>query len=192
MYYNQGFDIAFSGDQTSGYNGGSEYFDIDIPLFKQLHPNIQYVVFCNNVYSSVNFSECICKAGYMLRDIEDSGEVFEPKTVKSSFTINCDSTFAYLFGIDLDTNDFVWLNVALDSNAIIAGATSLSFLSEYFNITKILNVGKFFEMLATEVVSSPEESDVIVSDESFTANEGVEVVKSCDFEKIIALLNNKE
>lgn len=48
----------------------------------------------------------------MLRDWDDSGQVYEPKTVKSSYLVNCESTFAYLFGIDLFTNEFVWLNVA--------------------------------------------------------------------------------
>ena len=35
----------------------------------------------------------------MLRDWDDSGQVYEPKTVKSAYLMNCESTFAYLFGI---------------------------------------------------------------------------------------------
>ena len=67
-----------------------EYFDVDLERYKEEYPNIDYLVFCNNVFSRVNFSKVICRAGYMLRDIEDSGEVFEPKTVETSFTINAD------------------------------------------------------------------------------------------------------
>ncbi len=189
MYNQQSLELAYSGDQTSGYNGGSEYFDINVSLFKKKHPEIKYLVFCNNVYSGTYFSGCLCKAGYMLRDVEESGEVFEPKTVKSSFIINCDSTFAYLFGIDLEKNDFVWLNASRDSNAIVAGATLLAFLIDYFKIISILNVGTLFEMLATEIVESPEDADVIVSDEKLEVREGVEVIRSCDFEKITALIN---
>ena len=189
MYNQQSRELAFSGDQTSGYNGGSEYFDVDVALFKKNHPEIKYMVFCNNVYSGTYFSGCLCKAGYMLRDTKDSGEVFEPKTVKSSFIINCDSTFAYLFGIDLEKNDFVWLNASRNSNAIVAGATPLSFLIDYFKTTSILNVGMLFEMLANEIVESPEDADVIVSDEELEVREGVEVVRSCDFEKVTALIN---
>ena len=189
MFRQQSPELTFSGDQTSGYNGGSEYFDVDVALFKKNHPEIKYMVFCNNVFSGTHFSGCLCKAGYMLRDIKDSGQVFEPKTVKSSFIINCDSTFAYLFGIDLEKNDFVWLNTSRDSNAIVAGATPLAFLIDYFKTTSILNVGMLFEMLATEIVESPEDADVIVSDEEIEVGEDIEVIRSYNFEKITALMN---
>ena len=189
MYNHQSRELTFSGDQTSGYNGGSEYFDVDVALFKKNHPEIKYLVFCNNVYSGTHFSGCLCKAGYMLRDVKDSGEVFEPKTVQSSFIINCDSTFAYLFGIDLEKNDFVWLNTSRDSNAIVAGATPLSFLVDYFKTTSILNVGMLFDMLASEVVDSPEKAEVIVSDEDIEVGEDIEVIRSYNFEKITALMN---
>lgn len=189
MYYKQTKELTFSGDQTSGYYGGSEYFDIDVELFKARYDDIKYLVFCNNVYSGTSFSKCLCKAGYMLRDVNDSGDVYEPKNVKSSFVINCDSTFAYLFGIDLDKNDFVWLNTSRESNNIIAGETSMSFLVDYFKTTSILNVGTLFEMLASEVVDSPMTADIVVSDEELETKEDVEFIRSYNFEKITALLN---
>ena len=189
MFSNQSSAITFSGDQTSGYKGGSEYFDVDVELFKEENPEIKYLVFCDNVFSGTYFANCLCRAGYMLRDIQDSGEVFEPKTVKSSFVVNCESTFAYLFGIDLEKNDFVWLNASRDSNAIIAGNTQMSFLIDYFKSTSVLNVGTLFEILATEVVKSAEDADVLVTDEELEAREGVEVIRSYDFEKIAALIS---
>lgn len=182
--------ITYSGDQTSGYYGGTEYFDIDVEAFKKKYPQFRYLIFCNNVYYDSLFSQCLCKAGYMLRDINDTGEVFEPKTVKSSFTVNCDSTFAYLFGIDMVTNDFVWLNLARNSLNRIAADSSAAFLINYFKATDTLNVGKLFEMLAAEVTDSPENADVAVTDEEITIREGAEIIRSYDFEKINALLNN--
>ena len=125
----------------------------------------------------------------MLRDFYDSGEVFEPKTVDSSFTINCNSTFAYLFGIDLDANDFIWLNIARDSSAQVAGATSMQFLTDYFDITSIINVKDLFTMLAHRIVTNPEEADVVVSDKELTAKEDAVIVHSYDFEKILAYMN---
>ncbi|MBQ5932914.1 MAG: TerD family protein, partial [Lachnospiraceae bacterium] len=113
--------ITYSGDQTSGFKGGSEYFDIKLETFKKKYPDVKYVVFCNNVFSRLRFCDCFCKAGYMLRDIEGSGQIFEPKSVASSYIINSDSTFAYLFGIDLEKNDFIWLNMNKDSYAPVAG-----------------------------------------------------------------------
>ncbi len=189
MFKLQSNEIAFSGDETAGYGGGSEYFDVDVALFKKNHPEIKYMVFCNNVFSRAYFSKCLCKAGYMLRDVQDSGEVFEPKTVKSSFVINCDSTFAYLFGIDLEKNDFVWLNMSFGNNATVAGSTSMKFLIDYFKITSVINMGMLFEMLATEIVESPANADVVVSDEELDGCENAEVIRSCDFEKVMALLS---
>ena len=181
--------ITYSGDETSGYNGGSEYFDIDMDKFRSEYPNIHYMIFCDNVYSGIDFDKCFCKAGYMTRDLEDSGNVYEPKTVKSSFLIDCSSTFAYLFGVDLKTNDFIWLNIARDSSARVAGTTGMEFLTDYFHITDIINVYSFFEMMASEIVSDISEAEVVVTDKNVECAEGVQVIREYDVEKMIAFLN---
>ena len=125
----------------------------------------------------------------MMRDEKDSGEVFEPKTVASSFRITCESTFAYLFGIDLKTNEFVWLNVAREGQQRVAGASEMAFLMDYMDVTECLSLHDFATMLATEVVDRPEDADVVFSDEDLTLPEGVQQIRSVDFEKVIALLN---
>lgn len=180
--------ITYSGDETSGYFGGSEYFDINIPEFKVLHPEYRYLVFCDNVYSGINFNKCFCKAGYMFRDEEDSGKVYEPETVKSAYLVNCESTFSYLFGIDLFTNEFIWLNVAGNSSSRVAGNTSVDFLTDYFHITEIINVYDFFSMMAREIVEDPMEADVVVTDHETNCTDGAEVIREFDFEKMRALM----
>ena len=189
MYGLQSEAITYSGDETSGYYGGSEYFDIDVEKFAELYPDITHLVFCNNVYSSATFKQCICRAGYMLRDTMDSGEIYEPKTVKSSFAVDCDSTFAYLFAIDLEKNDFIWLNMMRDSNAHVAGTTELGFLTRYFDVTDVINVYDLFCMMAKEVVTDISEAEIVVSDADLPQQEGVEYIKSVDIEKIIRFLN---
>ena len=190
MASNQSEAITFSGDQTSGFDGGSEYFDIDLEEFKKQHPVIRYLVFCNNIYTNgVTFDQCVCRAGYMFRDIKDSGEIFEPKTVNSSYTINCASRFAYLFGLDLTTNEFVWLNVANENGSRIAASDNMSFLTQYFEMTKIFNVYDFFTLMAGEVVDEPKNADIAVTDEKIETGESTEIIRSFDIEKIIALLN---
>lgn len=182
--------ILFSGDQTSGYDGGSEYFDIEIKEVKKHYPEIKYLICSNSVFSEVPFRDIVCTAGYMTRDINDSGEVFEPKTVKSSFKVTADSTTAYLFAIDIKKNEFVWLNIADESMRRIAGTEDISFLTDYINATDIINMSDFFTMLATKVVTSPEDADIIVSDKESDIVEGKEIIRSYDFEKVIALLNS--
>lgn len=180
--------IIFSGDETSGYHGGSEYFDINIPEFKERHPEYRYLVFCNNVFTGIAFSKCFCKAGYMLRDEEDSGEIYEPKTIESAFLVDCESTFAYLFGIDLIKNEFIWLNQARNSNAQVAGSTSLTFLLDYFHTTEIFNVYDFFKMMAEELVEDPMEAEIVVSDHETAYADGAEMMREYDFEKIRAFM----
>ena len=180
--------IVFSGDETSGYYG-SEYFDIDIDVFREIYPDKRYLVFCDNVYSGSPFSECDCRAGFMMRDTEDSGEVFEPKTVASSFAITCPSTFAYLFAIDFETREVIWLNVARDSSNRVAGTTTMAFLKQYLNATEVINLYDFARMLATEVVDDPSEADVVFSDKDEPLCEGAERIRSSDIERMIELLN---
>lgn len=182
--------ITYSGDETSGYLGGSEYFDINLPEFKALYSEYRYLIFCDNVYSGTNFSKCFCKAGYMLRDWEDSGQVYEPKTVKSAYRINCESTFAYLFGIDLLTNEFIWLNIAKDSKSRVAGDTTLSFLTEYFCLTEIMNMYDFFSMMAEKIVEDPMKADVVVTDCEIECADEIEIIREYDFEKIRALIED--
>ena len=192
MAGNQSDAIVYSGDETSGYKGGSEYFDIDTEKFRKKYPDMRYLIFCNNVYSGITFDRCFCKAGYMLRDTDDSGAVFEPKTVESSFIIDCNSLFAYLFGIDLETNDFIWLNMARNSMATVAGTTDMSFITDYFHVTDVINVASFFEMMATEIVSDISQADTIVTNRNVDSTEiaeGAEIIREYDFEKMIALMN---
>ena len=185
MRYNNDSSIVYSGDVTDGFNGGSEYFDVDIERFAKEHPDTTHLVFCNNVYSHLNFSQCLCTAGFMNRDILDSGEVYEPKTVKSSFKIDADSAFAYLFAIDLKKRIIIWLNIKADSRQHVAGNKDLNFLKKYFIITDTLNVYDFFKILARNTVDSKEDADLIVSDSSADPK----YIHSYDFAKIMAYMN---
>lgn len=183
--------ITYSGDQTSGYHGGSEYFDVDTAAFRKQYPAIRYLVFCDNVYSAVDFDKCFCRAGYMLRDTDDSGQIFEPKTVSSAFTVNCQSTFAYLFGIDLETNDFIWLNKARSGRQQIAGEMAADFLIDDFHMTQVMNVYRFFEMMAEEVVDDMAAAELIVTNKDITPPEGAQLIREYDFERMMALMNQK-
>ena len=189
MADNQSEAITYSGDETSGYKGGSEYFDINLDEFRKMYPETRYIVFCNNVYSGVSFSSCFCKAGYMTRDIEDSGQIYEPKTVKSAFMINSNSTFSYLYGLDLEKNELIWLNMARNGVTTVAGTTGMTFLLDYFHVTEVINVRSFFEMMASEVVDDMAAADLIVTDKDVEIAEGKEVIREYDIDKITALMN---
>ncbi|MBR3316171.1 MAG: hypothetical protein IKG18_18780 [Atopobiaceae bacterium] len=185
--------LVYSGDQTSGYHGGSEYFDVDTATFAHEYGSSwRYLVFCDNVYSSKTFDQCVCRAGYMLRDLKDSGEVFEPATVQSSFEVNCKSRAAYLFALDLKDPAFIWLNLGERSMRHIAGTGDFAFLFRYLCTTDILSVHDFAAMLASEVVSTPEEADVVFADaspEELGLHEGQELIRPSNTARFLELLN---
>ena len=183
--------LCYSGDETSGFTGGSEYFDADVAECAHYFPGTRYLVFCNNVFTSDgSFDECTCKAGYMLRAEVDSGEIFEPKTVKTSFAVSAKGRFVYLFALDLERNEFIWLNSAEALDVRVAGAASHGFLLQLLRATEVINLYDFATMLATEVVDDPYEADVVFSDEDWELAEGVEWIRSCDTERITQLLND--
>ena len=189
MASSQSDAILFSGDVTRGYNGGSEFFDINIDQFCTKYPDVRYLVFCDNVFSGSPFKACTCTAGYMLRDRVGSGEIFEPKTVQTSYRVDCDSTFALLFAFDLETSEFVWLNVALKGQARIAGTEEIQFVLRYLESTRAMSLRSLIEMMAQEMTEDPEEADLVISDSELDIPTETPVIHSYDLEKMIALIN---
>ena len=183
--------IVFSGDQTSGFNGGSEFFDLRFSAFQAQYPDIRYVVFTDNIFTlNYCFDKVLCTAGFMIREEEDSGEVFEPKTVKTSFRITGDSAFACLFALDLKKREMIWLNQTVDSHEPVAGEKDIAMVRDYLSVTDFFNLSVFFRGMASEIVKTPEEADVIVADHyESPLREGQTLIRSCDDEKVLAYLN---
>ena len=184
--------ITFSGDQTAGFNGGSEYFDVNVAKYRAEHPDHRWLVCCDHVFSRIPFSKLVCRAGYMVRADDDTGQVFEPSTVATSFTVDCESTAAYLFAFDLDSCELIWLNTAGYSSQIVAGETDITFLTKWFGAADVAGLGDAFRMMATEVVDDPDAADVIVSDDPADARDGARVYHSWDFAAITALLEQRQ
>jgi hypothetical protein len=185
--------ITFSGDQTSGYDGGSEYFDIDIDKVKYNHPRGRYLVFNNNIFSGKTFSECYCKAGFMIRDKFNSGEVYEPKTVQTSYLIDAKSSECFLFAIDLIERKMIWLNTNIDSNARVTGTINAKCLLKYFNILNEFNLYNVFSKIGTNVNSIKEctsENDIVVVPEitEETAKLKCTVITPQDTEKMLKVV----
>ena len=183
--------IIFSGDETSGYNGGSEYFDINVEEFRNEFPEYRYLVFCDNIYTDDQcFDTLPIYAGYMLRDWTDSGEIYEPKTVQSKYRLQGDSTFTYMYAIDLYERTIIWLNMNRKGNIHVAGTTDMGFLMKWINTVCFMNVGLLFGMIAEDQTTNPKEADVIVSDKDILERKAEStVIRSNDFGKIMSYLN---
>lgn len=186
--------FIFSGDQTSGYCGGSEYFDFDFEIIQKKYPTGRYIVLNDNVYSGCNFSDCFCKAGFMLRDKFKSGEVYEPKTVKTSFLINAKSSYCHLFAIDLKTREIVWLNINKDSKAIVAGTESNQYLKKYMTLTEKYNIYDLFICAGTFAQTIEEcvgEKDLIFTPERLDFKTKADVITLEDLEKVNKYIESK-
>lgn len=197
MWYNQNAAISFSGDQTSGYNGGSEYFDINLKLIRDLYPDFRYVVFCDNIFSgcgAIHFKDCFAKAGFMVRDemTTSRDKIFDPKAVQTSFMLNTDSSFSYMFAIDLDTREMVWLNLSRDGdNAIAGNDKTMSMILDYMTITDVFNVYDLFDFMCEKHVKLADHPSIIVSDsvlEDTIDKEKQLIIHSWDIERMMAYL----
>ncbi len=183
--------ITFSGDETSGYDGGSEFFDIRIPEFREKYPSVRYIVFTDNVYTDdVVFSEVLCKAGFMIREEDDSGGIFEPRTVSTAFRISGKSTFSHLFALDLEEREMIWLNLDLDSDRSVAGTSDIGIMRHYFSLSSLINMRDLFAGMASQLADDPAQADLIVADHfEGPVRPEQTLIRSCDLDKVLAMMN---
>ena len=164
--------------------------DIDFDAFMTEFPTVRYIVLADNVFTGINFEHCSCRAGYMMRSTEDSGEVFEPKTVRTAFRIDAKTTYAVLFAVDIKTKEIVWLNIGMSDHEIVAGEDNISFILPYMDILETASIYGLFAAKADEIVNKPEEADLIVSDETLeNIREDQIQIHSYDYEKLFKYLN---
>lgn len=101
--------LTHSGDMTSAPNGASEFIDVEHALLPKGSRYIGMVVTC---YTGQHYSELPeCFAGWMTRRSPRSGEVYEPRTVAQRFDLTCDSKAIIPMVMDLDTREFIWLDM---------------------------------------------------------------------------------
>jgi len=101
-----------SGDITSAPHGACEFIDIDMPSVVRYGG--RYVVMAVKAYTGQHFLHLPeCKAGWMMREKPDSGEVFEPSTVEDRIDIASDSRICIPVILDLHEGVAVWADLAL-------------------------------------------------------------------------------
>lgn len=183
------FGITFSGDVTDGVNGGAEYFDIDFDKVQEFYPDFDYLIFnVNNFSGDFNgFSDFTAKAGFMTRDKISSGEIFEPKTVKSSYNLTTKTRQVTMFALDIKNRQVVWINKAPNGGRC-AGDSPIAVYLKYIDVTKLFNLKWFFENIAGYIVTDPESADIIVSDDITLETEGKTFVNMCNGNAVLEYL----
>ncbi len=181
--------VVYSGDVTDGVHGGAEYFDIDADILKDRYPDHRYLIFSVNNFSCKyrSYNDFTSRAGFMMRDKISSGEIFEPKTVKSSYDLTSNGRMAVMYAIDLETKELVWINKALEGGRI-AAATPMSIFFKYLDVVSLFNAKWFFESIAGSITDDKDKADVIVGFENAPDNETKEYINLYDGKAIVSKL----
>ncbi len=112
---NEMFEIYHSGDIVSAPEGASEYIDVDVKRLKE-YDNIKYIVPLVFLYGGAlkSFREIDeCFFGYMERDSVNTGEIYEPKTVKDVIKIDNKKRAVIPYVFDVKNNNFIAGNICI-------------------------------------------------------------------------------
>lgn len=181
-YYGKplGNSILFSGDVTSPT--GTEYYDIRLAEMKA--KGYKYIIstfhgFCSNL----NSGEIYC--GYQNKDNLET-KAWDPKNIELKIHVKGDTRAFLAFGIDLATNEIVIFNQLKDDDSRIVRAEDFKVILKYLDPAFLeLNMGKVISYRG-EVVSTPEEADIIFADDVKPA-ENQKVVHSWEVEKLVSI-----
>ena len=157
-YMNKAYanDILFSGDVTSPT--GTEYYDINLKGLKE--KGIKYVIqsfhgFCSNL----NSGEIFC--GYQDKKNINT-KAWDPKNIELKIHVKGDTRAFISFGIDLETDEVVILNMLIDSESRVVSPDMRATVDKYLAANCLdLNMGLVATYRASEVVDNPEDADVV-------------------------------
>jgi hypothetical protein len=175
-----GNSILFSGDVTSP--NGTEYYDIRLAEMKA--KGYKYIIstfhgFCSNL----NSGEIYC--GYQNKDNLET-KAWDPKNIELKIHVKGDTRAFLAFGIDLETNEIVIFNQLKDDDARVVRAEDLKMVLKYLDPAFLeLSMGKVISYRG-EVVTTPEEADIIFADDVKPA-ENQKIVHSWEVEKLVSI-----
>lgn len=159
-----------SGDVTSAPNGASEFIDIEID--GALKAGYRYLVPSVYNYTRQPFSVVPeAFSGYMMREDMNSGEIFEPTTVRASYTLDKNVSNSVPFVFDLLKRELIWwdytipptvghnYNVENNESKFIVLLKDLVFSND-------MTMSQFGSLVGV-VVDSADDADVIVDPSRF-------------------------
>lgn len=202
--------VCHSGDIVNGgpvdSEGVAEFIDVSLP---NLPENYRYLVFDVKVFCGPHFSDMTnCRFGWMEREDLDSGEIFEPKTVKMNMDVTANRSVEVPIIYDALTHEIIWCDLTGDFQTSYAGCYWRSNQVENdITATKarmlaMLNMNKpnVYDLVYQNgivrggVTSIPTSADVIFTDdpehykEKYELKDGVKFITPFDTEYIASEL----
>ena len=115
-YYNlKDYAGHHSGDIVDAPNGASEFIDVSKSLC--MAKGVRYIVMALNSFTRQPYCDLPeCFAGWMARKQANSGEVYEPTTVKDKLDIAANARIAIPAMFDLHRNEVIWTDISMTRN----------------------------------------------------------------------------
>jgi len=180
-YYNlKEFGATHSGDITDAPDGAAEFIDVDMAKIKKL--GARYVAatvtsFTNQPYREL--PECFC--GWMIRNKEKQGEIFEARTVETKSDLCGDTRFVIPVIIDIEKRKAIWCDLGLKSNtsfpvALEPNKRSLSLTCKTIAALNKPNLHTLLRLHASargEIVEIPSQADTVFGEEFAYENDTI-------------------
>lgn len=167
------YRAAHSGDITSAPDGASEFIDLDLASI--LSYGGRYVVASVLSFTNQPFSELPeCFAGWMIRENPNSGEIYEPQTVRDKVDLTANSAICIPAIIDLQQREIVWTDMSLSrhpswhgvANNVENSKKGMVLIGKAMTDLQQPTLEQLFKLHARargELVSTPEGADSVFS-----------------------------
>lgn len=130
------YGIYHSGDFVSAKEGAAEYIDIHLETIQQT--DARYIAITVHSFTGTPYYELEdCFVGFMERDGE-TGEAFEPRTVKQKADLTQDSTTCLVFLIDLKEQEIIWVDSPLRNGCDFLNNVNSTKTSAYYLVKSVL------------------------------------------------------
>lgn len=175
-----GNSMLCSGDCRS--SDGAEYTDLRLDELKA--KGVKYIVYTINAFAEPNLNKGEIFTGYQnLQNLEV--KAWNPKNIETQIQVKGDSKSYLGFAIDLTTNEFITLNLVEESNKSVVSKESLDIVNSYLQPLNF-DMYELIGSRATELVSDPEEADLVFS--STYTNQDKRVITPYQVGELIKLI----
>ena len=175
------YNACHSGDIVNGGradgSGVAEFIDIDVNAVAN---NVgRYIAFQVYSYTGQKFSELQnCRFGWMERENVESGEIFEPTTVKMKMDLVADGTVAIPVIFDCVEHKAIWcdMNLGLDSSyytyrennleSNLSGVTATCYAMTHLNKPNIYDLALLNAEARGCIVTDRNQADIIFSNDT--------------------------
>jgi hypothetical protein len=156
-----------SGDITSAPNGACEFIDMNLPSVLEMKSRyIVMSIMCFTRQSFIDLPECFC--GWMMRQMPNSGEIFEARTVREKVDITASVRTCVPVIIDAQDRKVFWSDLGLKGRGQINNAARNSVgMSQIGRAIAELNKPTLFDLFRMHaeargvVVEKKEEAETV-------------------------------